>query len=703
MSALILSGDDGKKSLGFFCFRGRLVAFNFKGISMRPCVLLSFTALSLALSSLSYAQTAFKQPTDDELKMTSDPSAPGADAVYLDLEENQNDPLHYETVYARIKVLTEKGKDLATVELPYRRGNYKISDVKARTIHADGTIVPLTGKPEDLLVSKNADREIGKKVFNMPSVEVGSILEYRYQIDYTDEGYRSPRWEIQGDYFIHKAHYQFTPFPNFMPGNHPATTRYLIDGKGRSINSLSWWSKLPGKASVVQDPRGFYSVDVADVPAIPKEDWMPPIDSYLYRAFFYYNYTSNAGEFWQSEGKEWSKEVDKFAEQSKTIHEAVAGLVTPADSQEQRARKLYAAVQALDNTDYSRRKTESELKQLKQKEAKHAEDTWKQKSGDSEDLALLYLAMVRAAGLQAYAWKVVSRAQGIFDASYMSLGQLDDTIVALSIEGKPVLVDPGEKECPFGTLSWTHSGAGGLLQSSQGPLYGETPPQPFTANVVKREGILELDSQGQISGTVRITSTGQESLRWRQRALEVDQTELKKQYDKSLESITPEGVEAHLDHFLGLNEPDSILMAVVNVKGTLGTLTSKRLLLPAMFFETRRGANFVGSEKRLTPVDMHYAQREDEQITYHLPEGLAVEGAPKDAQVSWQGHAAFGTKTVQSPGTIIIARQIARAFAIAKPEEYQDLRGFYQKVATADQQQLVLTTQSNAAQPAKGN
>lgn len=679
---------------------------------MRFSLALSLAALSLALSSVSPAQTAFKQPTPDELKMTSDPSAPGADAVYLDIEELQNDPLHYETVYARIKILTEKGKDLATVELPYRRGNYKINDVKGRTIHADGTIIPLVGKPEDLLVSKNSDREINKKVFNMPSVEVGSILEYRYQIDFTDEAFRSPRWEIQGEYFIHRAHYQFTPFPNFMPGSHPGTSHYLVDYKGRAINSLSWWSKLPGGASVVQDPRGYYSVDVTNVPAIPKEDWMPPIDSYLYRAFFYYNYTSNAGEYWQSEGKEWSKGIDKFAEQSKTIRDAVAGLVAPTDSPEQKAKKLYDAVQALDNTDYSRKKSESELKQLKQKEAKHAEDTWRQKSGDSEDLAMLYLAMARAAGIQAYAWTVVSRSRGIFDASYMSLDQLDDTLVVLTIEGKPVLVDPGEKECPFGTLSWTHSGAGGLVQSAQGPLYGETPNQAYTANVVKREGVLELDTHGEITGTIRITSTGQDSLKWRQRALEVDVAELKKQYDKSLESITPEGVEAHLDHFLGLDDPNSVLMAIVNVKGTLGTATSKRLLLPGTFFETRRGASFVSAEKRLTPVDMQYALRNDEQITYHLPDGVTVEGAPKDTQVPWQGHAAYGMRAVQSAGSVTVARQIVRAFAIAKPEEYQDLRGFYQKVAGADQQQLVLTTQAQPAssatpkepaQPAKGN
>jgi len=41
-------------------------------------------------------------------------------------------------------------------------------------------------------------------------------------------------------------------------------------------------------------------------------------------------------------------------------------------------------------------------------------------------------------------------------------------------------------------------------------------------------------------------------------------------------------------------------------------------------------------------------------------------------------------------------------FTQAKPEEYQDLRTFFQKVASTNQQQLVLTTAS-AASPAKGN
>ena len=132
----------------------------------------------------------------------------------------------------------------------------------------------------------------------------------------------------------------------------------------------------------------------------------------LYQVIFYYKAACNAADFWIDEAKHWSKKVDHFAEPSKAIKEAVAGLIAPGDSDLDKAKKLYKAVQALDNTDFSRKKTESELKQLKLKAAKHAEDTWTQKSGSSEDIALLYLAMLRAAGLTAYDMKVVDRERG---------------------------------------------------------------------------------------------------------------------------------------------------------------------------------------------------------------------------------------------------------------------------------------------------
>ena len=36
--------------------------------------------------------------------------------------------------------------------------------------------------------------------------------------------------------------------------------------------------------------NGSYSVDVTDVPPIPDEEKMPPVQSLLYKVSFYYNY-----------------------------------------------------------------------------------------------------------------------------------------------------------------------------------------------------------------------------------------------------------------------------------------------------------------------------------------------------------------------------------------------------------------------------
>ena len=178
---------------------------------MRISVLLRCSLFFLLLASPVLLRAQFQQPTPEELKMTSDPKAPGAATVFLNVEETANDSLHLETYYARIKVLTEKGKDQATIEVPYRHDLYKVTDIQARTIHPDGTVIPLTGKPEDLLRFKektnSGDNQVNTMVFNLPSVEIGSILEYYFQVHVSEYRLIAPYWEVQRSLFVHKAHY----------------------------------------------------------------------------------------------------------------------------------------------------------------------------------------------------------------------------------------------------------------------------------------------------------------------------------------------------------------------------------------------------------------------------------------------------------------------------------------------------------------
>jgi len=667
---------------------------------MRKSTFLYSAVLWLAAVSPAVTGAQFQPVNPDELKMTSDPKAPGADAVYLEMSEIDNDALHFRTYSARIKVLTEKGKELATVTAPFFKGNTGIREVHARTIHTDGTVIPLNVKPEDLLIVKSGDEQLEQKVFTLPDVDVGSILEYSFDLQYRDDVFLElPRWEIQRRCFVHKAHYEFRPGAVFSSNltdvwSTDAGASYF-DNNIR-LQKMAWAERLPKGVDVQRSVDGRFTLDLTDVPAIPDEEWMPPVGSLAYEVSFHPSSPSGDTVLWNVLGKAWSKEVDNFAESPKSLKDAVAELIAPGDSDLDKARKLYAAVQAVDNTDYSRKKSASERHQLKLKEEKHAGDTWTQKSGGSNAIALLYLAMLRAAGLTAHATEMVDRDKGIFDPTYISLDQLDSVLVILDSGGKQIVLDPGEKMCPFQTLNWRHSLASGLGQSAQGPSFTTTPTQQYANNTVRRTGILTLDAKGVVTGQLQIAMTGQEALRWRQMALENDLSEVKKQFDDELAAIAPEGVEAHVDHFAAIDDPNANLLAVVNIEGSIGATTAKRLVVPGLFFAGRGREPFVSEEKRLLPVDIQYARQVTDQLTYDLPAGISVEGAPQDAKVSWEGHAVYIVKTKPGPGQITVARLLANAFTIAKPEEYQDLRGFYQKVAAADQAQLVLSIAPDA-------
>jgi Domain of Unknown Function with PDB structure (DUF3857) len=158
---------------------------------MRGLVRLIF-ALSLAAGFPSLLCAQFQEPTSDELKMTTDPKAPEAAAVYLYREEKTDDQAHLHSFYERIKVLTEKGTELATVQIPYEYGKFQIAGIQGRTIHADGTVIPLKAKPSDLLDFKNAGHQFRQMVFTLPDAQAGSILEYRLSIHYGDDEARSP-------------------------------------------------------------------------------------------------------------------------------------------------------------------------------------------------------------------------------------------------------------------------------------------------------------------------------------------------------------------------------------------------------------------------------------------------------------------------------------------------------------------------------
>ena len=114
-------------------------------------------------------------------------------------------------------------------------------------------------------------------------------------------------------------------------------------------------------------------------------------------------------EYWNSYGKTWSHDIDKFASPSSAVNNAAKELTSGATTQDEKLTKLYDAVMKLDNTRYSREHSNDENRAEGVKRVKSAADVLALKRGTPDELAMLFLALARAAGFHAEAMAVVDR------------------------------------------------------------------------------------------------------------------------------------------------------------------------------------------------------------------------------------------------------------------------------------------------------
>jgi hypothetical protein len=657
---------------------------------------LTAAVLSLPLFAASLRAQQWTAPTPEELSMTSIPEVPGAAAVYLYKEQITDDNMHMYSIYVREKILTEKGIDDANVELPYFTGENgtTIYAISGRTIHPDGTIIPFAGKPYDKLIAKSGHAQEKAKVFTLPAVEVGSIIEYRYRIGYDDNVVFSPDWMIQSDTYLRKAHYSWKPSSRMVTSNDGSDTE----------GHVMWTPILPEGAKVVETTvpgsnQDQLSLDVANVPPMIREEYMPPMDSVSYRVLFYYTGYRTSQEYWDKVGKRWSKERDKFIGPDSTVRDFAASLVAPADTQDQKARKLYDAVMQFENTDYTRARTTQEEKASGLKDLKDAGDIVKRKRGTGDQLAELYVGMARAVGLKAYLMGVADRSQRIFLPNYLSLQQIDDYIAIVNIDGKDVFFDPGTRYCEPEHLAWRHTFIGGLRQTDNGTALTGTPLESYKFSHVSRIADLKLDDHGVASGPVTLTFTGDPALSWRHVALRGDETSLKTDLKHDLEEMLPGGMDVtSVENLTDYTKP---LKVKFDVKGAVGTGTGKRLMLPADLFEINAKPKFPGP-KREVLVDMRYAAATQDAVRFTIPEGLQIESIPAPEKELMSASIAFDVSSKRAPNSVTLFRNLTVGRPIFEPKEYADLRGIYSKLETKDQETVVLTRATASASTPAG-
>ncbi len=614
--------------------------------------------------------------------MMSEPKVPGAPAIYLYRQVDRDDNGPREVDYARIKILTEEGRKYGDVEISFLQGRENIRGIQARTIRPDGSIINFDGTVYEKTIVKAKGVKYLAKTFSMPDVQVGSIIEYRYR-DELEFGYVfDSHWILSEELFTKHAKFSLKKYAGFA-------LRY------------SWPVGLPAGTNPPHDEKDTVRLETNDVPAFQVEDYMPPENELKYRVDFVYitnpNPEKDTEKFWKQEGKNWYSWCNTFVDKRKTMEQTVSQIVQPNDTPEVKLRKIYARTQQIRNTGFEREKSEQELKREDSKDIKNVEDVLKRGYANGLQINCLFVALARAAGFQAEPVYVSTRNVYFFNYRLMNPGQLNSNVVLVKLDGKDLYLDPGTVFTPFGMLPWTETQVLGRRLDKDGGSWVTTTVPRSSESRIERKADLQLTHSGSLEGKTTITYTGLEALWRRIEERNEDDTERKKFLEDEIREYIPVAIEVELTNKPDWNSSDRALVAEYDVKvpGWAAGAGHRALLSVGLFGGTEK--HTFEHASRVHPIYFEFPYEEEDDVSIGLPLGWQVSNVPHPQNVDLKT-VTFSLTAENKNGGLHVKRDLMVNLELVETKSYPILRSFFQSVRSGDEQQMVVSMGTSAAQ-----
>ncbi len=641
---------------------------------------LKFAALLLA-ASVCYARPVsagdeWQPVSQEELKMASEARAPGAAAIILYRQVDRDDstrPLH-EYNYVRLKIFTEEGRKYADVRIPFLEGNEKIYNIKARTIHPDGTIVDFNGQIFEKVIVKARGYKYLTKTFTLSDVQTGSIIEYQYKADLRLGYLHNSHWVLSQDLFTKHARFSLKRYPQLF------------------ALQWTWPNGLPEDSTIPVKEGDTIRLDSRNIPAFEVEDDMPPEDTMRFKVDFIYADPSLLGDpqnFWKKLGVRWNEQVEAFIGKRQAMEEAVAQIVSPGDAPEMKLRKIYARVQQIWNTSYEQEKTAQEQKRAKEKVIKNVEDLWKQGRGDWVQITWAFLALVRAAGFDAYPVWVAPRNETFFNPKYLKASDMNANVVLVKLNANDLYFGPGTIFTSYGLLPWGETGVQGLKLDKDGGTWVNTPVLESSVSQIERRADLKINPEGTLEGKLTVTYSGIEAAWRRFVERDEDESQRRKFLEDEISESVPTAIEIELT-----NKPDwtssvPTFVAQFNLKvPNWISGAGRKALLPVGLFSVPE-KHTCEHAKRVHPLYFSWKYQKVDDIRIELPAGWQVNNLPQP-QNSQSKFAGYRLNVENDKGAVHVGRILRSDVILLEASEYETLRSFYQAVRTGDEQQIVL-------------
>lgn len=616
----------------------------------------------------------------------------------------ENDPssgrkgfeMYFERHY-RIRILDNTELDWANIEIPiyhdregseeevvkfkavvYNRENNKINKAKANY----GDMIK---------EAKNDYWDIMKCA--LPNVKAGSVIEVNYMVK-SDFYFNLSSWEFQKSIPVLQSEYHvwIPEYFYYNPkqwGYYPIAIERDIRNKSMMITYYENNDRLAqvGSNTTKYQQTVDYKEYVTDlyaknVPAFPDEPYLTTPDNYISKVEFELAKVKFPGQTEKTYSKSWNNINDYFL----NLSDFGDQLNHPRFLKDEVDKLLAAGYDTLDLMDaaFSRIKNHYTWNGMNSKYTTESlKSTYKSGSGNSADINLALVVLLRELGFKAYPVLISTRENGIIHPSHPSISSFNFVVATAKHNGEYYLMDatdPFSEANLLPTRCLNNQGwvvdnrVSGWLNLENGSLSKAT-----NCN-------LEIKPDGTIAGKVKCTYNQYGAYFERKdAAAEPDITGfLEEKYETSnmkVSNCTATGLEK--THEEVIYEFDVEITGYVTHAGNL------MIFMPIIF--DRWDENPFKIEKREYPVEFKYPLVEMYNMVVTLPEGYEVEELPEPMIVNMQDKSAKLVYNISQLGDKL---QITSVFTINQttflPDQYIYLKQMFDLLVNKQKEQVIL-------------
>ncbi|MDJ1468525.1 DUF3857 and transglutaminase domain-containing protein [Cytophagaceae bacterium DM2B3-1] len=637
---------------------------------------LLFLFISLCIYSITYSQSPIKwgKISDREAKLSVCPFDSAASAVVL--ADYGRITIDYNNVtierHKRIKILDKKGLDRANMALQYYAKDRieNIDKVEAQTITVDksGKAI-ITEVPKNQIFDVDASVNWREKRFTFPSVEVGSIIEYRSKT--TSQNYTFLEgWFFQAD--IPTLHSEMSVNIQVQDMDY----RVLLQGERLMTKYQSMGDK----------PVSTWMLE--NLPALVEESYVANHYDYAEKVRFQlagYKAASKSmsgGVEYKNVMTTWEKladqvllstEYDNFLNRAGKAKDILGQVIAPADPDIVKVQKIYNYVKNTITWNGTYRVWPEQMF------GKFLES----KQGSNAEINLFLVLLLEEAGFKANPALVSARSHGKIQKSYALLSQFTHTLAYINLGGKDVLLDACDPLRPYQLLAkedlnWAafvlDKKESRWINIDQAPVAKETvyadinlenPQKPIYNFAVRYEGYKAVD--------VRRTylTLGEEKFLDRQRTVF---------NDKKLIKFEKENQE----------KPDEYLLHTYQLVPEDDPESAKTLYFKPVMWHHFQENPFKGSKRNL-PIELDYPESFQFILNLHIPDGYEIQEIPKSALVSLPDNiGVFRYQTSLNGAQFQLSTQLQIKSVFIPVDYYSHLQQFYDHVIGKFGEMIVL-------------